>query len=48
MQDTAQFPILRTYKLCKQNFKCESYLNLIKKIVSIELHLLNFELVVII
>ena len=46
MQDTAQFPILLTYKLFKQNFNCESYLHLIKKIVSIELHLLNFELVV--
>ena len=30
MQNTAQFPILRTYKLFKQNFKCESYLHLIK------------------
>ena len=30
MQDTVQFPILRTYKLFKQNFKCESYLHLIK------------------
>ena len=47
MQDTTQFPILRTYKLFKQNFKCESYVHLIKKIVSIELHLLNFELVII-
>ena len=45
MQDTAQFPILRTYKLFKQTFKCESYIHLIK-IISIELHLLNFELVV--
>ena len=44
MQDTAQFQILRTYKLFKKNFKCESYLSLKK--VSIELHLLNFELVV--
>ena len=42
MQDTAQFPILRTYKLFKQ-----IYLHLIK-IVSIELDLLNFEPVVII
>ena len=37
MQDTAQFHILRTYKLLKQNLKYESYLHLIK-IVSIELH----------
>ena len=46
MHDTAQFPILRSYKLFKQYFKCESYLHLLKKLVSIELHLLNFELVV--
>ena len=30
MQYTVQFPILRTYKLFKQNFKCESYLHLMK------------------
>ena len=43
MQDTKQFPISRTCKLFKQKFKCKSYLHLKKKI-SIELHLLNFEL----
>ena len=30
MQYTVQFPILRTHKLFKQNFKCESYLHLMK------------------
>ena len=28
MQDTENFPILRTYKLFKQNFTCENYLYL--------------------
>ena len=30
MQDTENFPILRTYKLFKQNFTCENYLYLLK------------------
>ena len=30
MHDIEQFPILRTYKLFKLNFKCKSYLHLIK------------------
>ena len=30
MQDTENFPILRTYKLFKHNFTCENYLYLLK------------------
>ena len=41
MQDTENFPILRTYPVFKQNFARESYIYQLK-IIRIELHYQNF------